>query len=242
MEILRKYGALTDIYFPLIKVGGNNFAVAADFTHAAGDTKISKDGGAAGDTTNAPSAIVMGNGAMWKLTLTATEMQAAKISITVIDAATKAVEDQMIILSTYGNASAEHEFDLDTAAITVVGVRSEMDTNSTKLANLDATVSSRSTYAGGAVASVTAGVTVSTNNDKTGYSISGTKTTLDALNDITAAQVNSEADTALADYDPPTRTEATSDKNAIISEIQTQVNEQKNITVEIAGTTEISDD
>jgi hypothetical protein len=38
------------------------------------------------------------------------------------------------------------------------------------LTNLDATVSSRSTYAGGAVASVTAGVTVTTNNDKTGYS------------------------------------------------------------------------
>lgn len=37
--------------------------------------------------------------------------------------------------------------------------------------NVDATVSSRSTYAGGAVASVTAGVTVSTNSDKTGYSL-----------------------------------------------------------------------
>jgi hypothetical protein len=41
----------------------------------------------------------------------------------------------------------------------------------------------------GAVGSVTSGVTVTTNNDKTGYSISGTKTTLDALNDITAASV-----------------------------------------------------
>lgn len=36
----------------------------------------------------------------------------------------------------------------------------------------------------GAVGSVTAGVTVATNSDKTGYSISGTKTTLDALNDF----------------------------------------------------------
>lgn len=35
-------------------------------------------------------------------------------------------------------------------------------------------------------------VQVSTNNDKTGYSISGTKTTLDALNDITTADVNGE--------------------------------------------------
>jgi hypothetical protein len=38
--------------------------------------------------------------------------------------------------------------------------------------NLDAKVSSRSTFAGGAVASVTAPVTVGTNNDKTGYTVS----------------------------------------------------------------------
>lgn len=42
-------------------------------------------------------------------------------------------------------------------------------------------------------------VTVSTNNDKTGYSISGTKTTLDALNDVSAATVNAQVDTALTD-------------------------------------------
>lgn len=39
------------------------------------------------------------------------------------------------------------------------------------LSRLDAAVSTRSTYAGGAVASVTAPVTVGTNNDKTGYSL-----------------------------------------------------------------------
>jgi hypothetical protein len=38
--------------------------------------------------------------------------------------------------------------------------------------NLDAKVSTRSTYAGGAVASVTAPVTVGTNNDKAGYALS----------------------------------------------------------------------
>lgn len=41
----------------------------------------------------------------------------------------------------------------------------------TRIANLDAAVSTRSTYAGGAVASVTAPVTVGTNNDKTGYAL-----------------------------------------------------------------------
>lgn len=58
-----------------------------------------------------------------------------------------------------------------------------------------------------AITSTTGRVTVGTNNDKTGYSISGTKTTLDALNDVSTAQVNAEVDTALADYDPPTKAE-----------------------------------
>jgi hypothetical protein len=39
---------------------------------------------------------------------------------------------------------------------------------------------------------VSAEVTVATNNDKTGYSISGTKTTLDVLNDVSAPEVNAE--------------------------------------------------
>jgi hypothetical protein len=79
---------------------------------------------------------------------------------------------------------------------TVTAIRTEMDSNSTKLANLDTTVSSRSTYAGGAVASVTAGVTVTTNNDKSGYSLSVTPPT--------AAQVRTEMDsnsTKLANLD-----------------------------------------
>jgi hypothetical protein len=53
-------------------------------------------------------------------------------------------------------------------------------------AQLDATVSSRSTYAGGAVASVTAAVTVGTNNDKTGYALSaaGIQAIWDALTSV----------------------------------------------------------
>ncbi|NIP53939.1 MAG: hypothetical protein GWN00_12515, partial [Aliifodinibius sp.] len=40
-----------------------------------------------------------------------------------------------------------------------------------------------------AITASTGKVTVGTNSDKTGYSISGTKTTLDALNDITVANI-----------------------------------------------------
>jgi len=47
-------------------------------------------------------------------------------------------------------------------------VRSELNT---ELGRIDAAISTRSTFAGGAVASVTAPVTVGTNNDKTGYAL-----------------------------------------------------------------------
>ena len=50
-----------------------------------------------------------------------------------------------------------------------------------------------------AITATTGQVTVGTNNDKAGYSISGTKTTLDALNDIDAAAVKTQADAAISD-------------------------------------------
>lgn len=49
-----------------------------------------------------------------------------------------------------------------------------------------------------AITVTTGRVTVGTNADKTGYSISGTKTTLDALNDVSTSQVNAEVVDALA--------------------------------------------
>jgi len=50
-----------------------------------------------------------------------------------------------------------------------------------------------------AITVTTGKVTVGTNDDKAGYSIAGTKTNLDALNDVSTAQVNAEVDAALAD-------------------------------------------
>jgi hypothetical protein len=72
----------------------------------------------------------MGNGAVWDFSLTATELQAAKIVVTVVDAATKAVEDQCFEIVTFGNASAEYAPDFSDA--TCLG-----------LSRLDATIGSR---------------------------------------------------------------------------------------------------
>lgn len=126
MEILRKYNTAATIVFPLVDAGAQDFE-STPVTFAAGDTKIIKDEGAAANTTNNPSH--EGNG-IYSLALTATEMQAARIVITVIDSATKAWEDQAIIIATYGNASAQHEFDLDAAALTATDVLTQQMTES----------------------------------------------------------------------------------------------------------------
>lgn len=118
---LSKYGEARTIQIPIIKRAVVDFAVSADWTPAAGDVKITKDGGAAANVTNLPTALTMGNTALWVFSLTATEMQAARIEVTVADAATKAVEDTAFAIETYGNASAQHAFDLDTASSAQTG-------------------------------------------------------------------------------------------------------------------------
>ena len=101
--LLRRYGTATQIQFALITAGGTDFESGATF--ASGDVQISKDGGAFANATNSPSHI--GNG-IYALNLTATEMEAKNVVVTVIDQdATKVFEDQMIPLSTLNNASAE---------------------------------------------------------------------------------------------------------------------------------------
>lgn len=101
------YGVADHLYKPMPKQGTTDFANSADWTPAAGDVKISKDGGAAANVTNLPTALVMGNVSLWDFSLTATEMQARKIRITVGDTATKAVQDNAFEIDTLGNASAQ---------------------------------------------------------------------------------------------------------------------------------------
>jgi UDP-3-O-acyl-N-acetylglucosamine deacetylase len=60
-------------------------------------------------------AIAMGNSATWDFSLTATELQAAQVNITIADSATKVVDDTGFVIETYGHASAQHEFDFDNA-------------------------------------------------------------------------------------------------------------------------------
>ncbi len=104
---LRKYGVETTIDFELYEVDGVNLRV--DWVPAAADCEVMKDEGASTGCTNTAT----DEGSTYSIVLTATEMQAARLVLKVVDAATKAFLDKIIIIETYGNASAMHAQDLD---------------------------------------------------------------------------------------------------------------------------------
>jgi len=104
-----KYGTATTFQFPMIKRGVVDFAQSADWTPSAADVAVSKDNGDLEDATNAP-AIVGGSPtrgvSKFKWAATATELECAVLEVQIVDAATKAVEDQSFAVYTYGHASA----------------------------------------------------------------------------------------------------------------------------------------
>jgi len=114
---LRKYATATHIYVPMVKRGVVDYAVGADWTPAAGDVKVSIDGGAAANIATLPVAVAMGQTAYWDFAFSSGETTGKKIVCTVGDSATKAVEDQMITILTYGNASAEFASDFSASAL-----------------------------------------------------------------------------------------------------------------------------
>jgi hypothetical protein len=113
MEVQREYGVATTVLFPLIDYGATDFE-STPVSFVAADCQISKDEAAFGNTGSTPAH--EGNG-IYSLALTATEMQAARIAITVIDSATKTWEDQAIIITTYGHESAQHQAEKKAATI-----------------------------------------------------------------------------------------------------------------------------
>ena len=114
MAELRKYAAGSVIYFPLIDAGAADFE-ATPVTFVAGDVQVSKDGGGFANATNLVAHLGLG---IYSLALIAAELTAAKVLVVVKDQTVpKAWEDQAINIATYGHASAEHAFDLDTATV-----------------------------------------------------------------------------------------------------------------------------
>ena len=112
MFFLAKYGVQTSFRFAVIKSSSSDLAATGDWTPATGDTKISKDGGNVANTSNNPSAVGGTGSVLWSITLTAAELQAAEVVIQIVDSATKAIEDQTLVIYTYGHASAKIQADL----------------------------------------------------------------------------------------------------------------------------------
>lgn len=101
-----QYGVAADFYLPVIKAGVKDFAVSADWTPATGDVKVSIDGGNVANVATLPT-IVGGTGAaVWKFPLSAAELTGKRITVQVVDSATKAVEDQSFVVETFGHQSA----------------------------------------------------------------------------------------------------------------------------------------
>lgn len=114
---LRKYGEAATIDFELFEVDGVNFRV--DAVHASGDTTLMRDEAIEVNTTNG----FIDEGKGYSIVLTATEMQAARIKIDVVDqTATKVWLDRSLIIETYGHASAQHAFDLDSANVSLPSI------------------------------------------------------------------------------------------------------------------------
>ncbi len=176
MFIQRKYNTATvtgtHIRLPMIKRGAADFAIGTDWTPAAGDVKIAKDGGASINIASLPAAVTVGNSAYWEFPLSASELSCKQLVVTISDGAPKAVEDNMFIVETFGNAAAMMPADLSDGA-------------RLGLTSLPNAVPA----AAGGLATVNAGNLIA--------GIQGTKNTFDSLNDLSALQ----AENAVLDAD-----------------------------------------
>ena len=146
MELRRTKNLATIIAFPIIKNDGTLISGAAGL-----DSEIDgwSDGAAPdgfADCTN--EAIEIGTTGQHYLALTADEMNFDYIIVQIKSSSTGAVTQTMLINTTLQRAETVTNDDktgygLVTAPPTSAEIRSELDTNSAKLANLDAAITTR---------------------------------------------------------------------------------------------------
>jgi len=119
MNAERLYATGTQIEFPLIKAGEQNFNDDPP-SFSAGDVRVilytSETGaGSAGNSSNLPGHVENGT---FRLVLTNAEITAKRIQVLIIDQSpTKEWEDQEINIETYGHASAQHPRDRSTTDV-----------------------------------------------------------------------------------------------------------------------------
>jgi spore maturation protein SpmB len=128
---------------PIVKAGSTDYALTADWTPAAGDVKVSKDGGAFANITTLPTFIASAAALNW--TLSAAETEATEVVIQVIDSATKAVQDQFFRLQTTKAAALQ------------VGVPQAAQSAGDTAITLDATAAAQTDFYKGSVVAIISG-------------------------------------------------------------------------------------
>lgn len=107
---LRKYGVAATVDFCLYELDGTDLKV--DAVSASGDITLNR-GEAGVETLDADAFADLGSG--YSLALSIAEMTTDRIIVYIIDQTNpKAWLDKVLIIETYGNASAQHPFDLAT--------------------------------------------------------------------------------------------------------------------------------
>jgi len=105
MKLLRRYATASVIDFSLFDPTGVNLITTA--IHATGDTKISIDGGSESNTINGFILVDQG----YRLTLDAAELTGKSMRIPIVDQTDPKVWlDDFIIIETYGDQNAMHQF------------------------------------------------------------------------------------------------------------------------------------
>jgi hypothetical protein len=101
MVLQRRYGLPAEITFGLFNASGT---LVSGASLPAGSVRISRDGGS---WTNV-GALPASHGALYRMSLSATEMTARQIAVTVIDPTGLTWLDTALLIETYGHASAQH--------------------------------------------------------------------------------------------------------------------------------------
>lgn len=163
---LRKYGVETKVDFALYKLDGTG--LKTDAASASGDVNLFRDEGA---TEQLDADAFVDEGTVYSITLSAAEMTAARIIVTIVDQSGPQVWlDKTLIVETYGNASAQHVFDLGTAtqsvSVTQIGgvVQSLTDFKDFVDTGYDPATHK--------VQGLVTADALTANNDKTGYALS----------------------------------------------------------------------
>lgn len=113
-----RYGVQDVVLFTLVKRSGTDYATSGDYVPVVSDIRVAKD---TASESYAANVCATTSGTTWALTLTAAELSAKKVVVTLIDAATpnKAVEDQAILIHTFGSPLAQMPFDFSINTVTV---------------------------------------------------------------------------------------------------------------------------